>query len=806
MTGDRHSGNFRFGAFLLQSGERRLLQDGVPVTLEPRTFDLLASLVANAGSLVTKDELLARIWAGRVVEEGNLHVHVSALRKVLGKAAIATVSRHGYRFTLPVDAFAVPLAVPPEARHNLPRPLASFVGREDDLRELEARLAQSRLVTLSGIGGSGKTRLAIKLAERVLPSFPDGVCFVDLAPVAAGDRVARAVAAALGVREERDVPVEQTLARHCGGRRMLLVLDNCEHVVDACAALVERLLTATTSACVLATSRERLGVPGEAVVAMRALTTPPADGAVDAASLDDYESVRLFLDRARRVAPEFAIGAGNASAVAEICRRLDGIPLAIELAAALLELLSIAQIRDRLDDRFRLLTGSARADARHRTLLATLTSSHACLTGDEQRCFARLSVFTGGWTLPAAAEVAGDGDEMATLKLLGRLVDKSLVHVDRAGADGPRYGMLETVRQFAGDMLDATQDGDEVRERHLAHFSAFARTAQSHLFGDGMRLWLARLDAELPNLLAACAWCDHASDGATRGLELAANLRTYWLGRGLFGYGQRVYGEALARPGGNPRSMQRGRALYAFGQHCYVSGRLHDALPPTQEALSIAREHGDDELAVLCLDRICLASSWLGDTAGARGYADDELRIATRTGNPRLMGFALSAQGGVCRAEGDFEGAARAFEAALALFTQVQDANNRYNALVDVARVSIARGALPRAREALAVAIAFVADMGTPYRGHFALEATARLASACADWRRAARLQGASDSAVDAAGGTRTWFDDRVLASLHAKPAQMLDADAHAAAYDEGRALPLATALAEASAWFADTR
>lgn len=209
---------------------------------------------------------------------------------------------------------------------------------------------------------------------------------------------------------------------------------------------------------------------------------------------------------------------------------------------------------------------------------------------------------------------------------------------------------------------------------------------------------------------------------------------------------------------------------------------------------------------MLSLDRICLASSWLGDTAAARGHADEELRIATRTRNPRLIGFARSAQGGVCRAEGDLEGAAGAFESALALFTEVEDANNRYNALVDVARVAIAGGALPRARETLALALAFVAEMGTPYRGHFALEAAARLASACADWRRAARLQGASDAAVDAAGGIRSWFDDRVLAALHAKPAQMLAADAHAEAYGEGRALPLAAALAEASAWIAQAR
>ena len=587
---------------------------------------------------------------------------------------------------------------------------------------------------------------------------------------------------------------------------MLLVLDNCEHVVAACASLVERLLTGTPALRVLTTSRERLGLPGERVIPVCSLTTPPADAASGAQALLAYESVRLFVDRAREVAPEFVIGAGNAAAVAEICRRLDGIPLALELAAALVELLSAEQIRERLDDRFRLLTGSARADARHRTLLATLTSSHACLAPDEQRCFARLSVFTGGWTLAAAAAVLREGDEMSTLKRLSRLVDKSLVRVDRATAAEPRYGMLETVRQFARDLLEASDERDDARERHLDFFLALARSAQAEFFGPAMRDWLARLDVELPNILAAIAWCRHAPDGVLRGLEFATNLRSYWLARGLFALGEQVYDDALARTGGDPRSMQRGRALYALGQHHYVRGRLLEALPPTQEALSIARAHGDDELVVYCLDRICLASSWLGNTAQARGYADEELVVATRTGNPRLLGFALTAQGGVCRAEGDFEAAARAFESALALFVRGQDLNNRYNALVDVARVSIARGALARARDTLGTAIALIDEMGTMYRGHFALEAAARLAAACADWPRAARLQGASDSAVDAAGGTRTWFDDRALAALHAQPAAMLAPDVHAAAYAAGRALPLEAALPEAAAWLADAR
>jgi tetratricopeptide (TPR) repeat protein len=418
--------------------------------------------------------------------------------------------------------------------------------------------------------------------------------------------------------------------------------------------------------------------------------------------------------------------------------------------------------------------------------------------------FARLAVFAGGFTLAASAAVAGDGDELATMRLIGRLVDKSLVRVDRSGESDPRYAMLETVREFARAELASSGEAAVVERRHRDHFVGFARTAQAELLGAGTRAWTPRIAAELPNLLAACAACDGTPDGVATGLDLAANLRTFWLAVGRFEDGLRVYEQALARPGGDPRSHQRGKTLYALGQHHYVFGRLQDALAPTREALAIAREHGDDELVVYCLDRIGLASTWLGDVASARTCADDELRVATRTGNERLIGFALTAQGAACRAEGNLDAAAEAYEAALAVFIRGTDRHNRHNALVDVARVAVARGDFARARTALGGAIDLVVDMGTMYRGHFALAAGARLAAARGQWLRAAALQGASDMAVDAAGGVRTWFDDRVLAALQEQPARMLGADTYAATYATGRAQPIATTLAEVAAWLRD--
>jgi DNA-binding winged helix-turn-helix (wHTH) protein len=311
MSDSNPTASFRFGRFVLQPGERRLLDDGIPVALEPRTLDLLIALVERAGRLVTKDELLERIWPGKIVEEANLHVHVSSLRKVLDGGAIATVTGHGYRFTesvLHVDVATFPPIAHP---HNLPHPHDNFIGREDELLLLTQGLDRARLLTLTGIGGAGKTRLAIRLAECVAGSFPDGVCFVDLAPVAEGERVARAVAAALEMREEADKPIAETLIRHLAGRRRLLVLDNCEHLVEACAALTGRLLAAASPLRILVTSRERLDIAGEWVVPVRSLTMPPPASDADAKMLVGFESVRLFVERARPAAPGLRRGQGR---------------------------------------------------------------------------------------------------------------------------------------------------------------------------------------------------------------------------------------------------------------------------------------------------------------------------------------------------------------------------------------------------------------------------------------------------------------------------------------------------------------
>jgi non-specific serine/threonine protein kinase len=380
------------------------------------------------------------------------------------------------------------------------------------------------------------------------------------------------------------------------------------------------------------------------------------------------------------------------------------------------------------------------------------------------------------------------------------LVDKSLVQVGSGDGDGPRYSMLETVRQYARARLEASGLGHRALARHVGYFLEFAKSAQARLSSDAMRLWLKRLDLELPNLLAAQARCSQLPDGAEIGLELAANLRGYWLARGLFALGQGMYEDALARTSEQPRSALRGKTLYALGQHHYVSGQMDKAIPPLEEAYSIAREQGDDETVVYCLDKLGQAYVWQGDMARAEQASDEQLLLAERTGDPRLVGFALTARGHACRARDDFAQAAEAFEKALTLFESGHDVNNIHNALIHVARASISWGKLDRARVALAATIRLVGEMGISYRGHFALDASARLAAAEQDFPRAARFQGASDAAMEKVGAKLSWFDDSVLTSLRAGPRLALGEEAYRAAHAGGRELPIENALAEASA------
>ncbi len=424
--------------------------------------------------------------------------------------------------------------------NNLPQQLSSFVGRERELGEIRKLLGGTRLLTLIGAGGLGKTRLTLHVAAELLDEYPDGVWFVELAPLSDARLVPQAVASALGVTEEAGRPVIEALVKLAADRRMLLILDNCEHLIDACAELARQLLQAGPHLKILASSREPLRLAGETTFPVPALATPDASEPISVDRLSQFEAVRLFAERAAAAQPAFRVTAQNAAAVADICRRLDGIPLALELAAARARSLSIETIAARLGDRFALLVGGDRtALPRQQTLRALIDWSHELLTQDERLLFRRLAVFAGGFTLEGAEALraAGKDDLPDVLAVLSQLVEKSLVELD---TEGERHRLLETVRQYAQERLDESGEADRARAAHLAFLprvrgervAGTGRSPAGYL-AHAATIWNEKISS------SAHAWCDRGEDGAALGLRLVSP-------RGSTGWSRRFSGSAIA--------------------------------------------------------------------------------------------------------------------------------------------------------------------------------------------------------------------------------------------------------------------
>ncbi|HYR00655.1 MAG TPA: adenylate/guanylate cyclase domain-containing protein [Casimicrobiaceae bacterium] len=685
--------------------------------------------------------------------------------------------------------------------NNLPQQVTSFVGRERGQAEVRKLLAQAPLLTLLGMGGLGKTRLSLQVAADVLDEFPDGVWFVELAPVADARLVPQAVASVLGVMEEAGRPVIEALVKFVRERELLVILDNCEHLVHACADLAKQLLQAGSRLKLLASSREHLRVPGEVTYPVQALAVPDSREAAAPDALVRYEAVRLFVDRAQAVRPDFAVSAENAPAIVDICRRLDGIPLALELAAARVRSLPVEAIAERLDDRFRLLTRGARTDLpRQQTLRALIDWSYDLLDSPEKAVFERLAVFAGGFTLEAAETVAQGGairhDDV--LDLVSALVDKSLVELD---AGGTRYRMLETVREYAQQGLVAAEDADAVRTRHLDHYLALAIEAHPQLWGREQGKWLSRLDLERENFLAAHAWCERAPAGAAKGLQLAETLQLYWLPRGLIELGYRVTLEALARPGAQARDYRRSGALYAAAQLAWFMGAFAASRQHGEEAVAIAEEiHavGRAAAAHLILGYACEA---LGDRAAAGTNFQASAALAREMGDKARLSFALNALAGHYSEVNDFDAAEPLFEESLSLARDADDPESVAISGANLARLVVERGDTERARALLAEAAAIARDIGSMRCAHDALEVSVGLAVLCGQWAEAARFAGAVQALMEETRLHRTPADDAFFAGQLAKARAALGDDAFAAAEADGQALPYAQALDEAQAW-----
>jgi non-specific serine/threonine protein kinase len=507
-----------------------------------------------------------------------------------------------------------------EARaHNLPAQLTSFVGRSRESEDVQRSLAGARLVTLTGAGGCGKTRLALHVAANLLPQFPQGVWIVDLSGLSEPDLVAHTLAATLGIREASSRPLDEALVEYFRAHRVLLVLDNCEHLINECAKLVEGLLRQAEPLHVLATSREGLGLPGEIVWRVPSLTLPESSSTQTLDAVANCEAVRLFSDRARAVDASFAITDQNARVVTEICRRLDGIPLAIELAAAKLKVLSVDQLHERLKDRFRLLTGGSRtAVARQRTLEATIDWSYDLLSESERILLCRLSVFPGGWTLDAAEQICdGDGlDTSEIVELLSHLVDKSLVNVDAETGTERRYRCLETVRQYGRDRLARLGQTERTRDRHLEFYVALARRAEPELQRPEQARWLMRLQLEHANLRSALEWCFDNRDHPNTAIELASSLSWFWMKRGHLGEGEQWLTRALAI-GANASPALQAKALLGLSLLRFFTGEYATCSASIDTCLTFARGVEDRGTAAMALGVKAFIAMESGDMAEA---------------------------------------------------------------------------------------------------------------------------------------------------------------------------------------------
>jgi len=652
---------------------------------------------------------------------------------------------------------------PVSPRYNLPLQLSSFIGREKEQKEIADLIATHRLVTLTGAGGIGKSRLSIQVASALLHDFPDGIWLVEFAPLSDPMLVPQVVITTLGLIEQTGLSPVNILTDFLQGKRTLLILDNCEHLIHACAQLAETLLHACPDLHILATSREALSIAGETLYRVPSLTTPdPIHVTVD--TLSNYESIQLFVERAQSTLAGFILTEKNAPAIAQVCRDLDGIPLALELAAARVKLLRVEEIAARLVDRFRLLTdGSRTALPRHQTLRAMIDWSYDLLSEPERILLRRLSAFAGGWSLEAAESVcAGEGIEMdEVLDLMTQLVNKSLIIIERQQGQETRYRMLETIRQYAHDKLWTADEGDRMRQRHLAYFVELAERAEPNLHASNMVMWLDRLETEIDNIRAALHWALESNIEAE--LELAGALRWFWHIRDHKSEGSEWLERALSietmERGDQPltpsRAIIRGKALYVagflrlkfyeinravvlseeglalfselgpdgkqgmahallnLGEAAYRQENFRLSKALMEQSLALFQEVGDKVGMARCLPMIANVSLIVdGDYERAKTLAEEGLALSKEIGDKNIHAKTMESLGGVAYQQGDYKQATTWSEASLALFREVGNQYASGGMLSMLGKAAKAQGHYGKATTALEEALTFTRNSG----------------------------------------------------------------------------------------------
>lgn len=829
----------RFGPFVLQSAARRLLVEGRPVKLGARAFDVLLALVERRDRVVGKNELLDLVWPNLVVEENNLQVHISALRKLLGHDAVATIPGRGYRFTqalasgpqAEMAAEAKDHVVSEDAARgldrltNLPDNRGLLFGRAADADSVRSLLQQHRLVSLIGAGGIGKTVLALEVARRFIGEFADGIWLVELAALTSADLVPGSIGAAFNVQLPSAMTPQAGLIEVLRNRRALLVLDNCEHLIDSVVETTASLLAACPGVRILATSQEILRLPEEQAYRLGPLATPAAGDTRDAML---YSAVELFAHCVKLGDRSFAVTAGNAAAVVEICKRLDGIPMAIEMAAARVPLLGVEAVRSRLDERFRLLSAGNRiALRRHQTLRAALEWSHSHLSETERVVFRRIGIFAGGFPLHALAEVVAEGelDEWEVIERLGSLVDKSLIVAE--GSPTPRYRLLETTRAYALEQLAQAGETVDLERRHAAWVARLCEDLAQVTPTQRTIHWGSWYGPELDNVRAAI---DHAfAEGGDvhLGIRLTGCAAPLFTRRNVWAEGVARQEIALARlDAGTPPQAEA--CLWDGVSMIWKNLNHHKDL--TAATRSAALWQGLDEgrylRAVLLQARALAFLLRFSDAREVLALVDGRLDPW-----PALQGQYWNVQGLLAHlSHGD---ASAAYTRARILFEQVGDINNSLIACANLAEFLFAQGHAEQSEAEWRAALERARGWGDPgFLGHTvghlagllifqgrlqeaeplvqeALELLPRIAylfwfvphlalraALQQRWETAARLSGYAQAAYAALGHAREANEDLTVERLDALLGEHLTADQIAALRAEGAAWTAADVLA----------
>jgi predicted ATPase/DNA-binding SARP family transcriptional activator len=676
----------------------------------------------------------------------------------------------------------VPPAEPPEQRHNLPASVTSFVGRETELAEIEEMLRESRLVTLTGVGGAGKTRLALEVAARALPSFPGGAFFCDLSTLFEPGLVPRQVARALDLPQEGEAGIEDVLVQELGESALLLVLDNCEHLLEACAALVQRLLTSCPDLQVLATSREPLGLGGEADYAVPPLSLPTEEAGLE--ELLRSEAVALFLARAREARPRLAEDDATVANAARIARDLDGLPLALELAAARAKALSLEEIAGRLRDRFRFLVSWRRLSAaRHRTLREAMDWSYELLSAQEQWLLNQLSVFAGGFTLDAVGHVCLDGDEERALELLPRLVDASLVIAEERHGE-MRYRLLETVREYGAEHLAESGDADAARRAHAEWCLRLAEEAEPELTGERQTTWFDVLERERDNVRAALSHLDGAGEPELR-LRLTVALTRFWYVRGYLGEGRRWLELAHAETGEAEPALRR-RALTAGASFALLQGDYAVATELAEESLDVAWATDEPRFVANALSNLGAVVLAAGDTERAEGLLEEAVTLAREVGDERIAALAINNLGDLALTIGDLARAKPLFEESLALLRARGDTSNVARGLFNLGAVALGLGRLEEARDRLNESVLYGREAGDKEDLAWCLEGFAALEAAEDRGEHAAELLGAADTLLTEMGADFKPFERRLHEETMTRALELCGADLFATAMARG--------------------